>query len=377
MQDPDDRRRHRRRRRRLDRLALARGHAQGRPQVGRRRPGPALLRPRAAPRRRSPTPTSCSAGSRRTCSAARSRSTSTRPAPASRTLAGKLGPARRGAAPPASWRSPRGTRPTRCARSPSSAASTSATSRSTTFGGSGSLLLCRLMDILGLAGVLVPPEPGQRLGVRPAHRRRQERLRADRTCASTTSSTSRAVDDDRSTTLTEQAARRRSTREGFARAEHALRRARADLRYFGQAFEVRVPRARRARSTRPSPTRSPTAFHAAHRALYGYDFRGDPRQQVEWVNLRVSGIGPITRPEIARSPRPPGDGRRERRAAPATPPAVCFDRRAATSTPRVYWRADLRAGRRASTARRSSRSSARRCRCTPASPPASTRTATS
>ena len=30
----------------------------------------------------------------------------------------------------------------------------------TTFGGSGSLLLCRLMDVLGLPAVLVPPDPG-------------------------------------------------------------------------------------------------------------------------------------------------------------------------------------------------------------------------
>ena len=42
-------------------------------------------------------------------------------------------------------------------------------------------------------------------------------------------------------------------------------------------------------------------FHAEHRALYGYDFSGDPTQQVEWVNLGVSGIGPITRPEIRAS----------------------------------------------------------------------------
>ena len=42
------------------------------------------------------------------------------------------------------------------------------------------------------------------------------------------------------------------------------------------------------------------AFHAEHRVLYGYDFSGDASQQVEWVNLRVSGIGPITRPEIRR-----------------------------------------------------------------------------
>src|SRR6185369_1256688 len=30
----------------------------------------------------------------------------------------------------------------------------------TTFGGSGSLLLCRLMDVLGVPTVLVPPDPG-------------------------------------------------------------------------------------------------------------------------------------------------------------------------------------------------------------------------
>jgi N-methylhydantoinase A len=40
------------------------------------------------------------------------------------------------------------------------------------------------------------------------------------------------------------------------------------------------------------------AFHDEHRRLYGYDFRDDPRQEVEWVNLRVTGIGPIRKPEI-------------------------------------------------------------------------------
>jgi N-methylhydantoinase A len=52
------------------------------------------------------------------------------------------------------------------------------------------------------------------------------------------------------------------------------------------------------------------AFHAAHRQLYGYDFATDPRQAVEWVNLRVSGIGPIRRPEIVELA--PGTGGAER-----------------------------------------------------------------
>ena len=72
----------------------------------------------------------------------------------------------------------------------------------------------------------------------------------------------------------------------------------ADLRYFGQAFEVRVPVPDGDVSTTRLADSVATAFHDAHRALYGYDFRGQPGQQVEWVNLRVSGIGPITRPAL-------------------------------------------------------------------------------
>src|SRR5205823_2039909 len=81
---------------------------------------------------------------------------------------------------------------------------------------------------------------------------------------------------------------------GFAAAQQRLARA-ADLRYYGQAFEVTVP-------VPDGPFgaglagRVAAAFHDAHLARYGYDFRNDPRQQVEWVNLRVTGIGPLRRP---------------------------------------------------------------------------------
>ena len=108
----------------------------------------------------------------------------------------------------------------------------------TTFGGSGSLLLCRLVDVLGLPAVLVPPNPGNvsafglltvdvkndyvqhpcraRRPARPSGRRRDVR-RTDRAGAPTA-----------------------LTNEGFTESEHRFDRT-ADLRYFGQAFEVRVP----------------------------------------------------------------------------------------------------------------------------------------
>ncbi len=87
------------------------------------------------------------------------------------------------------------------------------------------------------------------------------------------------------------------TKEGFAPEQHVFQRT-ADLRYFGQAFEVRVP-VPEGDLDDGALAAVADAFHAEHRALYGYDFAGDAAQQVEWVNLRVSGIGPITRPEIS------------------------------------------------------------------------------
>jgi N-methylhydantoinase A len=107
-------------------------------------------------------------------------------------------------------------------------------------------------------------------------------------------------------------------KEGFPDDEHVFART-ADLRYFGQAFEVRVALADGAIGQAELDAAA-TGFHDAHRALYGYDFRGDPAQQVEWVNLRVSGIGPIRRPEIRR--HDPGDPEPVV-AAPRRP--VCFD----------------------------------------------------
>ena len=88
--------------------------------------------------------------------------------------------------------------------------------------------------------------------------------------------------------------------EGFAPEQQVFQRT-ADLRYFGQAFEVRVP-VPGGDLDDAALTAAADAFHSEHRVLYGYDFSGDASQQVEWVNLRVSGIGPITRPEIRRSP---------------------------------------------------------------------------
>jgi N-methylhydantoinase A len=92
--------------------------------------------------------------------------------------------------------------------------------------------------------------------------------------------------------------------EGFGRGDQRMQRT-ADLRYVGQAFEVRVPVADGELAAAAAEDVA-QAFHAAHRRLYGYDFATDPRQAVEWVNLRVSGIGPIRRPDLVELPTKDG-----------------------------------------------------------------------
>jgi N-methylhydantoinase A len=202
----------------------------------------------------------------------------------------------------------------------------------TTFGGSGSLLLCRLADVLGLAGVLVPRDPGNvsAFGLLTVDVRNDYvRTAVSRHTDLDVTALSGFYDD-----LQEQAAGSLD-REGFDRSQHRYARS-ADLRYAGQAFEVRVP-------APDGPVNGSfaqtvvAAFHDAHEQLYGYAFRDDPRQPAEWVNLRVSGIGPIERPR----PRDLGsrDGDVERARTGVRP--VFFDDW--TDTP-VYWRADLAPG---------------------------------
>jgi N-methylhydantoinase A len=204
----------------------------------------------------------------------------------------------------------------------------------TTFGGSGSLLLCRLVDILNLPAVLVPPNPGNvsafgllTVDVKndyvQTHISLHEALDLIRVQA--------AFD-----ALTDQA-RAALTTEGFTEQEHRFQRT-ADLRYFGQAFEVRVA-VSGGSLDRAAIDAVAQAFHAEHRALYGYDFSNDRSQQVEWVNIRVSGIGPIHRPEIKRAP-----GHTSATAAPTGSREVCFDSGDGYVTTSVFWRTDLPPG---------------------------------
>ena len=141
----------------------------------------------------------------------------------------------------------------------------------TTFGGSGSLLLCRLIDILGLRRVLVPPNPGNvsAFGLLTVD------VRNDyvQTCVAQHDSLEVETVVRIIGRLTEQATDALA-REGFAPQGQRFART-ADLRYFGQAFEVRVPMPDGPLG-RAELDQVAAAFHQAHRDLYGYSFAEDP-----------------------------------------------------------------------------------------------------
>jgi N-methylhydantoinase A len=204
-----------------------------------------------------------------------------------------------------------------------------------TFGGSGSLLACPLISILGVREVLVPPSPGNvsAFGLLTVD------VRTDfvQTAVSRHDRLDLARAGEILAGLREQASRALSG-HGFPAHQQKLT-ASADLRYYGQAFEVRVPVPDGPFTAGLAGTVA-AAFHEAHRERYGYDFRDDARQLVEWVNLRVTGTGPLRKPALAEAAPAPGG---PQRAATGTRP-VCFQRGGGYQQATVYWRPGLAAG---------------------------------
>ena len=176
------------------------------------------------------------------------------------------------------------------------------------FGGSGPLLAGRLVDLLRLRAALIPVSPGNvsALGLLTVDLKNdyvqtfvQRHDRLDHAMVNAHLARLEAL------------ARAALAAEGFAEHEMRVERS-ADLRYFGQAWEVAVelpPGVIDERSASVAGER----FHEAHEQRYGYSYRRAAdrgtagRQTMEWVNLRVTGIGPIARPKLRELP--PGDGR--------------------------------------------------------------------
>jgi N-methylhydantoinase A len=159
------------------------------------------------------------------------------------------------------------------------------------FGGSGPLAACRLLDILRVRAVFVPPDPGNlsafgllATDLRTDHVqtwvRRHDRIDLDDLAHVFARLESEAL-------------------AGLERQGHEQNRCvrGADLRYFGQAFEIQVP-APDGPVDAAFVHETEARFHDAHERSYGYCYRDDPSNAVEWVNLRVTGVGAMPRPTL-------------------------------------------------------------------------------
>ena len=313
---------------------------------------------RADDHRRAPR---CSAGSRRTCSAARCRSTSTWP------RGGVDGPGRASSGCPgeqaatgileiSAWNQANALRQITVKRGLDVR-----DFHLVTFGGSGSLLACRLVDILGLRRRRGAAQPGQPVGVRAAHRRRPQRLRADRGRRGTS----------RLDLGGAAAGRRRPDR---ARPTQALAR---------EGFAERRPRSSSAAptcATSGRPTRCGSTCPTGRSTADARRARGRrvPRRAPAALRLRLprrrrgrrSSGSTSGSPASARSAsRSCARSRRVAAQAPARDRASAGVTSTTGSTRRRLRPGQARRRRRRRSDRRCSRSSRRRCPCTQASAP--------
>jgi len=161
------------------------------------------------------------------------------------------------------------------------------------FGGAGPLHACYLADWLDMKSVIIPPSPGVtsaygllltdvRIDLVHTDVQREDRLDPKRV--------TKELD------LLEKRVADRLEAEGFKgdgiQLQHFV-----DMRYGGQAYEIRVPLERSGGGLEKEALRgSITDFHASHKDLYGYSYEGI--ELVELVNVGVTGFGLLSRPQI-------------------------------------------------------------------------------
>jgi len=160
------------------------------------------------------------------------------------------------------------------------------------FGGAGPLHACYLADWLGMKKVVIPPSPG----VTSAYGLLLTDVRIDAV------HTAVQREDKFSAAALEQHFLELQTRvkenlfsEGFNSDNIELQHF-VDMRYGGQAYEVRLPFLNDTSSTEDKLQQAISDFHSSHQDLYGYSYEG--RELVELVNVGVTGLGLLERPKI-------------------------------------------------------------------------------
>jgi N-methylhydantoinase A len=161
------------------------------------------------------------------------------------------------------------------------------------FGGAAGLHACELAAGLGIRRVLLPLHPG----LLSAWGAVSADLQRDYVRTVRLTDASRSDLERRLAPLIRRARRDLGAEAGGRARVRAA--AYLDLRYRGQSYEIRLPMSAAYRS----------AFHAAHRRLYGY---ADQQRPIETVNLRVFAVVRGATPPHARGEEEPGAPRRHR-----------------------------------------------------------------
>lgn len=166
------------------------------------------------------------------------------------------------------------------------------------FGGAGGLNACLVADSLGIKTIIVPPSPG----VTSAEGLLATDVRADRVVTDV-----QREDELDVARLTREFAevygmlQQDLEREGFAVADTAISGF-ADMRYVGQAYEVRVPMTILDGGLNEAAIQHAIkAFHRAHDDRFGYEYEG--RHTVEIVNIGATGFGLFPRLKLATAVR--------------------------------------------------------------------------
>ncbi len=159
------------------------------------------------------------------------------------------------------------------------------------FGGAGPAQSPAVMDLLGMKACIVPPNPGNlsAFGLLAVDWRTDhivtKVMHEQSVDLAVVAANYAALEKEATETL---------RRDGIEAGRIRLVRE-ADLRYAGQSMEVRVSAPSGAVDGRFLKALI-DAFHAAHRRTFGYDYAG--QQQIEIVNLCVSGFGLVERPAV-------------------------------------------------------------------------------
>lgn len=160
------------------------------------------------------------------------------------------------------------------------------------FGGSGPLQAGRVAQLLGVETVVVPPNPGNvsAFGLLAVDLKTDYVAtvvqREDRLDPGALNNAYRRLERDAEHDLSQQGVA--TERRRYVRS--------ADLRYFGEAFEVRISMPA-GQLDQDLLATAVNQFHEAHEKLYGYSYRDT--QLTEIVNVRVTGIGLIDKPRVA------------------------------------------------------------------------------